>query len=205
MRPQITLADKILEAMKAYKPGENFTSNDISEMSEVRKGRVQVYFSAMAKQGKIVLIDGSKYPFVYRWASPTELSVRKREGRLTRKTKDKLQHLTEPKIDPLSDLPVGYDPDQSISPLQIGLGIIGLIQSLKNGGDHDVKALKLRIKELEGTLNFKDRDLNEKKNQIAQYQAILKRKDKQIELLSSHLGVLSKGSGISIKDILDKV
>jgi len=205
MRPQVTFADKILEAMKAYKPGENFTSNDISEMSEVRKGRVQVYFSAMAKQGKIALVSKENYPYIYRWASPTELSVRKREGRLTQKTKDKLQQLIEPKTDPLSDLPVGYDPDQSISPLQIGLGIIGLIQSLKNGGDHDVKALKLRIKELEGTLNFKDQELHTKKNQLIQYQALLTRKDKQIELLSSHLGVLSKGSGISIKDILDKV
>lgn len=205
MRPQISLADKILEAMKAYKPGENFTSNEIAEMSEVRKGRVQVYFSAMAKQNKIILVDKSKYPFVYRWASPSEhhisQSMKKHSKELKAKQREESK-TEEPYKFPPEDL---YNSNPDISPLQIGLGIIGLIQSLKNGGDHDMKALKFRIKELEGTLNFKDQELHTKKNQLIQYQALLTRKDKQIELLSSHLGVLSKGSGISIKDILDKV
>jgi uncharacterized coiled-coil protein SlyX len=204
MKPQETAASKILEAMKAYKSEETFTSNDIAEMSEIRKGRVQLYVSAYAKQGKIILVNKSQYPYVYRWPSPSELSVTKKEVKLTQKTKKKLDRLTESKTDPLSDLPIGYDPEQSISPLQIGLGIIGLIQSLKNGGDHDVKSLKLRIKELEGTLNHKDRELNEKKMQLAEFRIALTRKDRQIDLLSSHLGVLSKGSGISIKDIIDK-
>ena len=211
MRPQETAASKILEAMKAYKPGENFTSNDISEMSEVRKGRVQMYISTYAKQGKIVLVNKSQYPYVYRWPSTGEASIAntmKKHAKIS--NQQRCEAIEDSKRDYESELKyrIQEEPNDSydnVSPLQIGLGIIGLIQSLKNGGDHDVKTLKLRIKELEGTLNFKDRELNEKKNQIVQYQSILKRKDKQIELLSSHLGVLSKGSGISIKDILDKV
>lgn len=195
MKPQETAASKILEAMKAYKPGEPFTSNDIAEMSEIRKGRVQVYFHAYAKQGKIVLVDKSKYPYVYRWPSPGEANIAKTMKKHEKKIKSDQQKC---------QIPSAYNVAEDISPLQIGLGIIGLIQSLKNGGDHDVKALKLRIKELEGTLNFKDRELTEKKNQLAEYRAALSKKDRQIELLSSHLSVLSKGSGISIRDIVDK-
>jgi uncharacterized coiled-coil protein SlyX len=187
-RREGSLASKVENAIAVFKPTETFTSNDITTLTQVNKARVQMYFSSFAKQGKIICVNREKYPFVYRMATPEEIKAFGKRGyKRNKKTAVKTEQKSVASIDT-----TGY-----ATPLQIGIGVIELIDSLKRADNHELISLRTKVKQLEGNIANLEATIRNKNATIQEYKTALADKDRQLQGLSNHMVGLKGESDIS--------
>lgn len=107
-------------------------------------------------------------------------------------------------IEKLSDpVPAFKSSTGDLSPIEIGLGMIALVNSLKNGGNEHSKKLEVKVKVLEGQLAHKESEIKDLKNKNQALRDACIVKDRQIERMAEHINKISSGSsGISIADLL---
>jgi hypothetical protein len=199
-----SLSSKVEEAINVFKPGEEFTSTDVVTLTQIMKGRVQMYFSAFCKQGKIVLINKDKYPYVYRRATEQE-KANHEKARISNKKQKQLI-----KIEPVSTRQHHEAPEcpsdigsEMISPLQIGIGIVELIENLKKADGHELTQLRSKVKELDGQIQFKEQTIKNKNATIQELRDAIIFKDRQIDQLGRHVAGVKKGDGgIKLSDVL---
>jgi hypothetical protein len=199
-----SLASKVEDAINVFKLGEEFTSNDVVTLTQIMKGRVQMYFSAFCKQGKIVLINKDKYPYVYRRATESEKSAHEKNRLKNKKQKQLIS------IEPVSTRQFHKQAEcppemgsEIVSPLQIGIGIVELIESLKKADGHELTQLRSKIKELDGQIEFRDQAIKNKNAIIQELRDSIIFKDRQIEQLGKHVaGVKSGAGGIKLSEVL---
>jgi hypothetical protein len=184
--------------------GEEFTSSDVATLTQIMKGRVQMYFSAFCKQGKIVLINKDKYPYIYRRATEDEKSAHEK-NRLKNKKQKQLISI-EPAATRQFHKQAECPPEigsEIISPLQIGIGIVELIESLKKADSHELNQLRTKVKELDGQIQYKEQTIKNKNATIQELREAIIFKDRQIDQLGRHVAGANPGSGgIKLSEVL---
>jgi hypothetical protein len=88
-----------------------------------------------------------------------------------------------------------------VTPLQIGIGIVDLINSLRVNSGKASGDTNFRIRELKGELIRSDNEVRQLKDTIQKMKDNKVIMERQIEQLMSHIRCLTGSRGISLSDI----
>jgi hypothetical protein len=183
--------------------GREFTCKELADLARVPERLVSSFLPRWTQVGVLAKRMAPGTPAMWQKVRPWTYAAAKASQR--KKPKRSQEVFGKPAIPP-SPPPVdpvpGHWSQSEITPLQIGLGVVELINSLRAKNGVSTRDVQFKIRELKGDLIRKNDEICQLKVTIQGMKDNKVLMERQIEHLMSHIRTISGGKGVALSDLL---